>query len=383
MKCLHCGKNIREGNTVCPRCGATLDSKPKMVSLSEMSAKHARKKSTGRKKKAMRVVLIVAAIILALLVAGVTVLWAMLEGSIQRGSELSGDLGINLDLSTKDVQNIALFGLDDRDSSADGRSDAIIILSIDRKRDKIKMTSIGRDTLVDVEGYKSADGKTKITHAFSAGGVNLAVKTINQNFGMNITDYAYVNFIEFADIIDYIGGVNINVQQRELWELNDHIYWMGIECDADIDKVQKAGMQRLTGWQALAYARVRKVDSDIQRGNRQKDVLQAMFQEVNSMSLTKFPGFISRILKMCHTNMSSGELMSIATWAMTKSPEFVNNSLPNEECHAWGGNHGSHGWVWIYDMDKASDLLYEFIYEPNADTESADSSEQTTADDSR
>ncbi len=364
MNCKHCGKTIKADAAVCPHCGKALTQQPKMVSLSEMSAKHAKKKSPlNKKERILRVALIVAAAVLALLVAGTTLLWALLEGNIQRGSELSGDIGVNELLSTKDVQNIALFGLDDRDSSADGHSDAIIIVSIDRKHDKIKMTSIARDSLVPVEGYRSVDGKTKITHAFSKGGVNLAVKTLNQNFGMNITDYAYVNFIEFAEIIDYIGGVTINVEQREMAELNNHIYWMGIECNMTITKVKQAGVQRLSGGQALAYARVRKIDSDIQRGNRQRDVLQAMFNEVKTLPLTKFPGLVAKLLKMCHTNMTSSELMSIATWALTNSPEFMNFSLPSEECNAWGGTHQDHGWVWIYDLNYATRLLHNFVYE--------------------
>ncbi len=348
---------------VCPHCNHKVE-QPQMVSLGQMRAKSARKKKspTGKKEKALRITLIVAAAFLALVVAAVTLLWAFLEMNLQ-GSDLSGSVGVNHDLPTKDVQNIALFGLDDRDSSTDGHSDAIMIVSIDRKHNKIKMTSIGRDTLVPIEGYKSADGKSKITHAFSAGGVNLAVKTINQNFGMNITDYVYVNFLEFAEIIDYMGGVTIDVPQKVLSELNNHVYWMEIECDMEIDKVKKAGVQRLSGGQALAYARVRKVDSDIQRGNRQREVLQALFNEMKDQPLTKFPGLISKLLKICHTNMTSGELMSIATWALTGSPEFANYSLPNDDCKAWGGNHSVHNWVWIYDLDNATDLLHNFIYE--------------------
>ncbi|MBQ8683362.1 MAG: LCP family protein [Clostridia bacterium] len=368
MTCKKCGKRIKEGSSVCPRCGAP---QTETISLGAINAAHEnkkRKKKLTGKQLAIRIVIIAVAALAALVIAGVTVMWAFLEGNIQKGSELSGDLGINDYLPpSEDVQNIALFGLDDRDSSADGHSDAIIILSIDRKHNKIKMTSIGRDTLVPVEGYPSYDGKTKLTHAFSYGGVNLAVKTLNRNFGMNITDYVYVNFREFMDIIDYIGGVTINVENRELRELNNHIYWMEIECKRDIDRVKSAGEQKLTGGQALAYSRIRKIDSDIQRGNRQKDVLQAMFNEVKALSLSKFPGLIKKVLSMCHTNMTSGEMMTLATWALTGSPEIVNYSLPDDNCKAWGGDDGSHGWVWIYDLEYATCLLHDFIYESGMD----------------
>lgn len=371
MICKKCGKKIKDGTPVCPRCGAP---QTETVSLGAINAAHEnkrkKKKLTG-KQLTIRIVAIIGATAaaLVLVMSGLYFLALnYLDRNIQRGDELSGDLGINDYLPpSEDVLNIALFGLDDRDKSADGHSDAIIILSVDRKHNKIKMTSIGRDTLVPVEGYPSRDGKTKITHAFSYGGVNLAVKTLNRNFGMNITDYVYVNFLEFAGIVDYLGGVTINVEQRELKELNNHIYWMGIECDMDIDRVKSAGEQRLTGGQALAYARVRKIDSDIERGNRQKDVLKAMFDEVKELPLTKFPGLIEKVLKMCHTNMTSSELMNLATWALTNGPEFVNYSLPADECKAWGGTHEYHGWVWIYDLDYATCLLHNFVYESGMD----------------
>ena len=368
MTCKKCGKRIRDDATLCPRCGAP---QTETVSLGAINAAHESKRKKpkiSKKQLALRIVLIAVAVLAALVIAGVSIMWAMLETNIQKGSELSGDLSINQYLPPRDdVQNIALFGLDDRDSSADGHSDSIIILSIDRKHNKIKMSSIARDTLLPVEGYPSYDGKTKLTHAVSYGGVNLAVKTLNRNFGMNITDYVYVNFIEFAKIIDYIGGVTIEVEQRELNELNKHVYWMGIECGMKIDKVTKAGVQKLSGGQALAFCRVRKIDTDIERGNRQKEVLQAMFDKVKTLSLTKFPGLVSKVLSICHTNLDSSEMMSIATWALTGSPEFVNYSIPNKDCQAWGGNDGGHGWVWIYDLEYATCLLHDFIYESGMD----------------
>lgn len=373
MVCKKCGKRIKDGTAICPHCSAA---QAETVSLGAINAAHESKKKQQKKKLtgqqlAIRIAAIAGAVVLALALV-LTGLYFMLlhflDQNIQQGSELSGDLGINDYLPpSEDVQNIVLFGLDDRDESADGHSDAIIILSVDRKHNKIKMSSIARDTLLPVEGYPSYDGKTKLTHAFSYGGVNLAVKTLNRNFGMNITDYVYVNFREFMDIIDYIGGVTITVEQRELRELNNHIYWMEIECDTDIDRVKTHGTQRLTGGQALAYARVRKIDSDIERGNRQKDVLQAMFNEVKTLPLTKFPGLIKKVLGMCHTNLKADEMMSIATWALTNGPEFVNYSLPDNECKAWGGNDGGHGWVWIYDLDYATCLLHNFIYESGMD----------------
>ena len=365
MVCKKCGKRIRKDTEFCPHCEA---SQKETVSLGALAARDGKKKKQlSRRQRILRIVLTVTASVAAAALLAVLGVWLFLDSSIQHGSELDeSNLGINDELPVEGVVNIALFGLDDRDTSADGHSDAIIILSIDRVHNKVKMTSIARDTLVPVDGYPSREHKTKITHAFSYGGVNLAVKTLNQNFGMNIKDYVYVNFLEFAEIIDFLGGVTINVQQKELNELNKHVYWMRIECDMEIEKVERAGEQRLSGGQALAYARVRKVDSDIQRGNRQKDVLQAMFDEVKTQPISKFPALVNKILSICHTNMSSSEMISIATWALASSPEFENNSLPDDSCKSWGGSHPYYDWVWIYDLQYATARLHDFIYETDA-----------------
>ncbi len=371
MDCKKCGKPIEEGAKFCPHCDAP---QTETVSLSAIAgqSENKKKEKKGKKEKKqrtvgqriLRVVIIVIACLAALAIAAVSALYIFLDTSIQHGSELDeSNLGINEELSpVAEVWNIALFGLDDRGNSTDGRSDAIIILSIDRERGAIKMTSIARDTLVTVDGYPSKEHKTKITHAFSYGGVNAAVKTLNQNFGMNIKDYAFVNFMEFAQIIDHLGGVTLNVEKKVFNEVNNHIYWLNEECGMKVEKLTKTGEQRLSGGQALAYARVRKVDSDVARGNRQKEVLQAMFDEVKTLPLSKFPALINKVLGICHTNMTNSEMLEIATWVLTTSPEMKDYSLPNDQCKAWGGTHPSYAWIYAYDLEYATLLLHDFVY---------------------
>lgn len=382
MNCQNCGKKLRKEQIVCPWCGASQDadkltkravkkeseSQPAQVHL---SAKGATKKKAKKSKKVFIGILIaLAAVILALVVTVVTIVSSML-GQINRESALSeGEIGVNYELP-EDVVNIALFGLDTRTDDDAGRSDAIIILSIDRKHDKIKLTSLARDMLVKIDGH----GESKITHAFGWGKAKLAVKTINQNFGMNITDYAYINFHEFVEIIDYIGGVMIDVNESELNVMNNkygpELRRLGFDY-----KDAKVGYQRLSGAQALAYSRNRYSGSDIDRGNRQKEVLEAMFAEVKDVSLTKYPSMISKILGMCHTTMSNDELFSVAQWAMSASPTFEQFTIPSPECNAKGGNWGDgHGWVWHLDMDLATEVLHKYIYEDDGEDESSDVSD--------
>src|SRR5699024_2790536 len=115
------------------------------------------------------------------------------------------------------VVNIALFGVDSRDTGGmSGRSDTVMIASLDKKHDKIKLTSLMRDTYLDIPNK----GMDKLTHAYAHGGPELAIKTINQNFDMNIRDYATVDFFGLEAIIDALGGVDIDIEDYEINNLN-------------------------------------------------------------------------------------------------------------------------------------------------------------------
>ena len=420
MVCKHCGKSAKGEGNVCPHCGASLSDVSLGAMHEEQMRKRApkkRKRKLSREEKGLRIALIVVAVVAALaILLGVVYIYAtnLVKDNANIDNKFNpdeqGDLNINNELPTQDIQNIALFGLDERgdtDELYDGlgngksfHSDAVIILTIDRRdpdNPRVKMSSLARDTLVYVEGYKEFynlsdnTSRTKLTHAFDFGyrkaksedlndngkkdlteadykraGAKTAIKTINANFNMNITEYMYVNFVEFMDIIDYIGGVEINVQSRELNELNKHVKWMEKECERDIDKVQSAGMQTLSGGQALAYARIRKIDSDLVRANRQRDVLKAVFEKVKSTPLTKLPDVVAKMLSLCHTTLNAEEIIEMGTWAITNVPEIINYTLPDSSVNAdwiYAASHPRYGWVWIYDLEYATYLLHDFIYD--------------------
>ena len=131
------------------------------------------------------------------------------------------ELGISSEAADKptEIVNIALFGLGSRTkTSFKGVSDSIMVLSIDKLHNKIKVISFARDSLVNIDGYSPY----KINSAYSKGGALLAIKTLNQNFGLNIRDYATVNFTGMADIIDAVGGVEIAMTNSERRDANIH-----------------------------------------------------------------------------------------------------------------------------------------------------------------
>lgn len=252
--------------------------------------------------------------------------------------------------AVSNVHNIALFGVD-QESGSVGRSDTMIILSVNRDTGKIKMTSLARDSLVPIEGH----GEEKLTHSWAYGHAKLALKTINQAYGMNITDYVYVNFEQFVEVIDYIGGVEVHVNQLELEAIN----YTGVESD----KLPGTGKQRLDGRQALVYARCRK-DNDTNRNARQREVLIAMYEQVRKQPISKLPDTLKKVLRLCHTTLGADEIMDLAKWAILNPPVIESLRLPNAQLKPWSGIlDRQHGWVYVYDLDAAKKVLYNFIYE--------------------
>lgn len=316
--------------------------------------------TTRRKRIVLSVVITLAAVIAALAIAIISVPHAVINSNINQTSQLSeSEVAVTPDLPpVHEVHNIALFGVDQQGGHV-GRSDAMIILSIDRVNNKIKMTSLARDSLVPIDGH----GEEKLTHAWAYGQAKLAVKTINQSFGMNITDYVYVNFEEFTDVIDYLGGVYVDVSAAEIQTMNlNHAYLKQLYGE-DLPALSTPGVQLLNGGQALLYARNRTDGGDSTRTSRQREVLTAMYERVKTQPLSKLPTTIAKVLQLCHTNLTSSELLSIATWAITNDPTIDSLHMPNDQLQPWNGILGSKGWVRVYDLDAATTLLHNFIYE--------------------
>lgn len=335
-------------------------SKRKNMEDISSSSKKKRKKWSGKKKALVIIISILC--VIALLIGGAFLYVKLMLGQVDREDLNLDDLGISQEVLDKynntDVTNIALFGVDTRDMDSDsGRSDALMILSIDRVHSKIKLISIARDTYVAVEGH----GNTKITHAYAYGGAQLAVKTLNQNFDMNIEDFVTVNFAQLANIIDYVGGVTVNVTEDERQVMNRYVNELN-SIGIPTEPLQQTGDVKLTGGQAVAYSRNRYTGSDIQRAERQREVLMALFDSAKQLNVTQYPGLISMVLSECTTSLTDEEMMSIGMWAVTSGATIEEAGLPNADCNSHGETiNGT--WYFVYDLDVATDIIHKFIYD--------------------
>lgn len=328
----------------------------------EVSPKKEKGKNKKNKKKKTLVVLSALVLVLAIISGTLVGYYNSLLNSMSKNELNMDNIGLSGDHFHESVKNIAVFGLDSRDNNFDGRSDAIIIITIDDVHDKIKMTTVARDSYVEIEG----NGKDKITHAHWFGGPELAVKTLNQNFNMEITDYVTVNFFGMVEIIDEIGGVELDVDTQEMNTINrdyaPELNSIGLDCE----RITTTGFQKLSGAQALAYSRNRySSGGDIDRGNRQKEVLSAIYHSLTSINATQLHTLIKIVLDNCQTSLTNSEITKLASWAALNMPSIESLSLPDADCNPQYGDAGYVDGIWYfkYDLDVATQKFHDFVNE--------------------
>lgn len=333
-----------------------------------MENKKRRSSKNNNSKKKNRKIIIISSIIGLLLLIGAgafgyvyNMLGQVKTADLDRSNAATGinnDIldRINGEDPNKDVTNIALFGLDTRDPDVNGRSDAIMIASIDKKHDKIKISSIMRDLYVDVPGK----GKTKITHAYAYGGAQLAIKTLNENFQLNIKDYVTVDFFGLEKIIDRLGGVTIDVRQEEIKYINSYMNEVANIEKRTVPTITQAGKLNLNGIQAVAYTRIRYVGNDYERTERQRKVLTAMFNKIQSAGLTKYPGIVSSVLPFVSTSMVKTDILSTGTGVFTSGIRTIDQMRYPIDGK---GETINKVYYLVADIKKVADQMHKYIYE--------------------
>lgn len=207
------------------------------------------------------------------------------------------------------IRNIVLFGIDATDGNH-GRSDAIVIVTIDKNNNKLKLTSIMRDSYVNIPGRKM----DKINHAYAFGGPELALKTLNKNFELNLKDFISVNFSSLPKIIDSIGGIDLDIDSEELKAINQHIRHNNEINGTNSSYINKTGVQSLDGTQAMAYCRIRyTLGGDYERTGRHREVLTKIFDKISSMPVVRYPFLLNELLPMVTTNLDTEEILALGS----------------------------------------------------------------------
>ena len=264
------------------------------------------------------------------------------------------------------ITNILLLSSDARPGEDVSRSDSIMILTIDNINKKLKVTSLMRDMLVKIDGH----GEEKLNHAFAYGGPTKTIETIQNNFGIKLHNYVIVDFNAFVKVIDAINGIEVTIKDYELDELNKYILDGG---GSEKDLLPAPGTYNLNGYQALSYARIRKVgNGEYERTERQRAVLQIALEKVKDMSTVKLVSLLNELFPYVKTNISLGNAMDYGFTALNVGKncnfEIEQFRVPIDSISK-GGIIDNKGWVFVIDKVETSKALQEFIFNDNKNYE--------------
>lgn len=242
------------------------------------------------------------------------------------------------------IENFMLIGLD-----VGGAADSMILFSVDKVHQKIKMISIARDSYLIIPEFGI---RCKAAYSYNWGGAKMTVGMINRNFALNVEDYIAVGLDQLAAIIDSLGGIDVELEPLDVTFLSHRFSHLDLHT----------GLCHLDGEAAATYSRNRN-DSEANRTGRQRKVISAIMLKVRKMPLDDYPEFIKTCLGLCTTSFSSNELMELSIEVVQHDYKTESYSLV-ENVDYWGGILGEEKYFYVvYDTRRASDWIYRTVYE--------------------
>ncbi len=312
-----------------------------------------------RKKKWLTRLLIIEAIVLLItvvLVWGYNKLHKTIN-KIPRDTSQDEEIIYNEEIQLDGYNNFLIFGLDTRDNSLQrGNSDTIILVSINKRNNLVKMVSIYRDTYA----YIPDKGYNKINAAYANGGYGLAINTINMNFDLNITKYVTVNFQAVVEAIDYLGGITLDIDETELKYLNGYVRELNRINNTNVPQLEAAGKQNVNGTQATAYARIRYTrGGDFKRTERQRIVLQEMLKKAKKLSLPKLYNMVEKFMPMIYTNLSNKDIINLMKSFLSYDIADQTGFPFEKDAHEYRGV----SYVFPINLEENVIRLHQFLFE--------------------
>ncbi len=281
-----------------------------------------------------------------------------LLSSFNREEELSENSHIDSNLLYRDNAqiNILLVGADARAGETESRSDTMMLVTLDHKNQQIKLTSFLRDSYVEIAGFNR---KSKLNSAFFRGGIQTLNDTLELNFKVDIDYYAMVDFEIFTTIVDEIGGVNVEVTQKE----SRYSKWA--KNDGKLIPIEAGENVLLNGEQALWYSRMRSLDSDFMRTQRQRKVITAIVEKAKTLSMDKLYNLAKTIIPLVKTNLESKEILNMSTEALAK--KLYSYSIVQQQIPANGTWYDQNipgvGASLVMDLEENQEILHKFLSE--------------------
>lgn len=297
-------------------------------SAAESGGRTKKQKKKRKKKSGLKRFLIAAVLIIALGMGGIYFAVGAVYGKLhfEEIESVAAE-----PLKEDGVVNVLLIGNDSRQNGEDGRSDAMILLSISNKTKKIYMTSLLRDMYVEIPGH---DGN-RLNAAYSYGGAELLMETVEQNFDIPVNRYVLVNFEAFANLVDAVGGIELELTSEEIEYVNGYLveYNMLTNRPQGTDNMDTSvsGLVHLNGPQALAYSRNRYLGTDFGRTERQRKVLEAVIRKVPKALITNPKGLFEGLMPNLTTNLTQTECFRLSLMApKLLTYDIVQTSIPQE-----------------------------------------------------
>ena len=329
------------------------------------SGKKGGSKKAKKRKKAKLITFAIEAVILVVLlvvlyVLNRTELLSKVTYDDQVVEESVNELPEEVIEKMEEYTNIALFGLDTRQAGSLGkgnRSDTIMVASVNNKTKDVKIVSVYRDSYLNLAN----DKYRKCNEAYSIGGPEQAVAMLNMNLDLKIDHYMSVDFLAVSEVVDLLGGVEIDVDEYEIEHLNNYTVETAKVTGKKTNKLTKTGLQTLDGVQATSYCRIRYTQGDdFKRTERQREVLETIAKKAKTMSASQLDSIVKAVFPMCATNMSVDQLLGFAADAL--SYNIVGTTgFPFDVVTDSVGSAGS--CVIPVDMEKNVTQLHKYMFE--------------------
>lgn len=275
-------------------------------------------------------------------------------------TELQQERGV-MNIMLIGVDNDYLGGINDL-----GNADGLVLLSVNSNTRQLVMTSFMRDLYVSVPGFPN----TKLTISYHWGGTSTLLDTLESNFGLVIDNYVLVNYISVVDIVDALGGLDLELSAEEIYYMQDKInnvcYLVGRDAAENALRESQAGLVHLNGVQTAAYLRVRNAgNNDFERTERARRVLSLILEKARGLSILEMNDFAETLLPCVTTDLTEGAILEL----LLKMPkilkyELVSSRIPIDDSYYFANYYGS---VVVPDYEVNRDYLYRLIYEGNAD----------------
>ncbi len=346
----------------------------KKKQLKSVQAAKMRKKRRNRRRK--RAILLAFEVIILVMLLGTAYVMAKYD-KFQTVAIDTEDIEINEGAEKEGYTTIALFGGDSRDGQLEEgtHADTMIIVSIDNQTKEIRMASIYRDTLLQQMDQKY----NKANYAYFHGGPKEAINMLNKNLDLDIEDYVTVDFKALVDTIDLLGGIDIEIKEEEVDEINEYMWETAEVAGTEQDLISHAGEQHLDGTQAVTYARIRSTaGGDYTRTERQRLVVEKLFEKVIHTNLGTINEIIDTVFPQVSTSFGLNEIIGLAA-GMTEYELGDSTGFPFDKTD--GITYEKAGSVVVpVGLKENVEQLHEFLYPKETKTGVSDTIEQISND---